>query len=415
MSFRGYIDLLRDSGLMKEIYDPVSPVLEAAALARNLGPIFFHSIDNKRCCMNILGSRDLLARAMGIAKEKMIGYLGKIDYGSGQIKEVDSSSLEEIVSEPDLGKLPILTHFPGDGGPYITSGVVISKLGDEVNASVHRMMVLSKDTLAARLVPNRHTHMLYHEAKRRGLNLPVAIAIGIDPLMLIAASTRVPPKMEFLYASALMRGPIDLFYLENGVPVPEAEIVLEGYISSEQALEGPFVDITGTRDLVRPEPVIRLTRMMTREDPIYHGLIPSGGEHKMLMGIPYEPLIFREVSKVVKVRDVVLTEGGCCYLHAVIQIEKDDESDAKRAIDAAMEAHRSLKHIVVVDADIDIHKSEDIEYAVATRVKGDEDIHIYPKVRGSTLDPRSIDGITTKVGVDATAPLKNLAKFERVQ
>jgi UbiD family decarboxylase len=202
--------------------------------------------------------------------------------------------------------------------------------------------------------------------------------------------------------------------LENGVPVPHAEIVLEGYITGERAREGPFVDITGTRDLVREEPVIRLTKMMTREDPIYHGLLPAGGEHKMLMGVPYEPLIYKAVSKVAKVKDVILTQGGCWYFHAIVQIDKETEADARRAIEAAFQAHGSLKHVVVVDSDIDIYDPSDIEYAIATRMRGDEDLVIHPNVRGSTLDPRSVDGITTKVGVDATARLDKLWKFQRV-
>jgi UbiD family decarboxylase len=120
------------------------------------------------------------------------------------------------------------------------------------------------------------------------------------------------------------------------------------------------------------------------------------------------------VSKVAKVKDVHLTQGGCCYFHAVVQIEKETEADARRAIEAAFQAHGSLKHVIVVDADIDVYDPEDIEFAVATRVLGDEDIVIHPKVRGSTLDPRSVDGITTKVGVDATARLNKLLKFRRV-
>jgi UbiD family decarboxylase len=242
----------------------------------------------------------------------------------------------------------------------------------------------------------------------------VAIAIGVDPRVLMAASTRVPPEMEFQYASALRQGPVELVRLENGVAVPHAEIVLEGYITGERAAEGPFVDITGTQDLVRQEPVIRLTKMMTREDPIYHGLLPAGGEHKMLMGVPYEPLIYRAVSRVAKVRDVLLTDGGCCYFHGVVQIEKETEEDARRAIEAAFQAHRSLKHVVIVDTDIDIHDPRDIEFAIATRMRGDEDIVLHPNVRGSTLDPRSIDGITTKVGMDATARLDKLWKFQKM-
>jgi UbiD family decarboxylase len=320
----------------------------------------------------------------------------------------------ECVFRPDLSHLPVLTYFHGDGGPYITSAVVVSEFEGRLNACVHRLLVLGKDRLAVRLVPGRHTHQFYEAAQAKGEELPVAIAIGVDPLLLMAASTRVPPEKEFSYAAALRGSAVELVRLENGVPAPHAEIVLEGYITGERAAEGPFVDITGTFDLVRQEPVIRLTRMMTREGPIFHGLLPAGGEHKMLMGVPYEPLIYHAASKVAKVKDVMLTPGGCSYLHAVVQIEKETEEDAKRVIEAAFQAHGSLKHVLVVDSDIDIYEPHDLEFAIATRMRGDEDLVIHPNVRGSTLDPRSVEGMTTKVGVDATARLDKLWKFRRV-
>ena len=413
MSFRGFLGELEENGLMKHVHEPVSPILEVTDQAWGAGPISFDNVSGRRCILNILGTRDLLARALGIPDRDMVRRLSTIGY-QGPVREVDSSPFMECISEPDLFRLPILTHFQGDGGPYITSAVVVTQFEGRINACVHRLMKLDKDHLAARLVPGRHTHQFCQAAWARGEEVPVAIAIGVDPLVLMAASTRVPPEMEFQYAAALRGAPVELMRLENGIYVPHAEIVLEGFITGERAAEGPFVDITGTQDLVRQEPVIRLTRMMTREDPIYHGLLPGGGEHKMLMGVPYEPLIYRAVSKVAKVKDVLLTDGGCCYFHAVVQIEKETEVDARRVIDVAMQAHGSLKHVLVVDTDIDIHDPQDLEYAIATRMRGDEDMVLYPNVRGSTLDPRSLDGITTKVGVDATMKLDRLWKFHRV-
>lgn len=413
MSFRGFLGDLRKDGLLKEVHESVSPLLEVTDSAWGKGPILFNNVDGHKCCLNILGTRRLLARALGISAKDMVSHLAAVGY-EGSVREVDSSPFMECSTKPDLSRLPILTYFKGDGGPYITSAVVVSQFEGKLNACVHRLMVLGKDRLAVRLVPGRHTHQFYQAAMAKGEEVPVAIAIGADPLLLMAASTRVPPEKEFSYAAALRGAPVELVRLENGVPAPHAEIVLEGHITAERASEGPFVDITGTCDLVRQEPVIRLTKMMTREDPIYHGLLPAGGEHKMLMGVPYEPLIYKAVSKVAKVKDVILTEGGCCYFHAVVQIEKETEADAKRAIEAAMQAHGSLKHVLVVDTDIDIYDSRDLEFAIATRMRADEDVVIHPNVRGSTLDPRSVEGITTKVGVDATARLDRLWKFKRV-
>jgi len=413
MSFRGFLADLEKDGLLKEVHESVSPLLEVTDRAWGKGPILFDNVDGHKCCLNILGTRRLLARALWISAQDMVSHLAGIGY-DGPVREVNSSPFMECASKPDLSLLPILTHFKGDGGPYITSAVVVSQFEGRLNACVHRLMVLGKDRLAARLVPGRHTHQFYQAAQARGEEVPVAIAIGVDPLLLMAASTRVPPEKEFSYAAALRGAPVELVRLENGVLAPHAEIVLEGYITGERASEGPFVDITGTSDLVRQEPIIRLTRMMTREDPIYHGLLPAGGEHKMLMGVPYETLIYKAASKVAKVKNVILTDGGCNYFHAVVQIEKETQEDARRVIEAAFQAHGSLKHVLVVDTDIDIYDSCDLEFAIATRMRADEDLVIHANVRGSTLDPRSVDGITTKVGVDATARLDRLWKFQRV-
>ena len=413
MSFRGFLADLKKDGLLKEVHESVSPMLEVTDRAWGKGPILFDNVGGHKCCLNILGTRPLLARALGISAQDMVSHLAGIGY-EGPVREVNSSPFMECISAPDLSRLPSLTHFKGDGGPYITSALVVSQFEGKLNACVHRLMVLGKDRLAARLVAGRHTHQFYQAAMAKGEEVPVAIAIGVDPLLLMAASTRVPPEKEFSYAAALRGAPVELVRLENGVLAPHAEIVLEGYITGQRASEGPFVDITGTCDLVRQESVIRLTRMMTRIDPIYHGLLPGGGEHKMLMGVPYEPLIYKAASKVAKVKNVILTDGGCNYFHAVVQIEKETEEDARRVIEAAFQAHGSLKHVLVVDTDIDIYDPCDLEFAIATRMRGDEDLVIHPNVRGSTLDPRSVNGITTKVGVDATARLDKLWKFQRV-
>ena len=154
-----------------------------------------------------------------------------------------------------------------------------------------------------------------------------------------------------------------------------------------------------------------------KENPMYHAILPAGFEHKLLQGMPQEPRIFNAVKNTVPtVQNVVLTEGGCCWLHAAVSIKKQTEGDGKNIIMAALAAHPSLKHVVVVDEDVDIFDPQDIEYAIATRVKGDDDIIIVPKARGSSLDPKAseIDGTTTKVGVDATKSILEPEKFERV-
>jgi UbiD family decarboxylase len=420
---RAFKDNLARKGRLIEIERDVSSAYEAAALCAELEhqgkPILFHAVDGThKVIMNVLGSRETLAEALGIAPTQLVHYLAALsesgDSEGSTVKIVEDSAAKEVVKAPDLTELPILTYFKGDGGPYITGGIVVAELDGVTNASFHRMLVLDENRVAARLVPPRHLFKMHREAIERGEYLKVGIAIGVDPLILLAASTRVPPGKEFEYASVLKHEPIELFKLDNGIAIPHAEIAFEGYIGAETAREGPFMDITETYDLIRDEPIITLTKMYRRKDPIYHAILPSGMEHRLLMGVPYEPLIYKAVERVARVKNVFLTDGGCCYLHAVVQIKKEEEGEPKNAIIAAFAAHPSLKRVIVVDDDVNIFDPTDVEYAVATRVRWNEDVVCIPNVRGSSLDPSSRDGLTTKMGIDATKPLAEAEKYERV-
>ncbi len=410
MTMRQFIDEMRERGLVDEIERPVSDRFEAAQMASTTDRVLlFHDIGGKKAVMNLTANRSTLAAALGSTEADLVKRLAGASY-SGTLKPMGKLEMRPA----DLTELPIMTFFPKDGGPYITAGIVFSRLDGVENASIHRMMVIGKDRLAARLVEGRHTDVLHREALKRGEKLPIAIALGVHPAVTFASCTRVPEGKELAFAAELMGGELPVYECSNGVLVPEAEIVLEGYIGPEKSEEGPFVDITGTYDFERIQPVMELTGMWTKEDPIYHSILPGGSEHRLLMGVPYEPKIYRAVAGVTTVRNVVLTTGGCGYLHAVVQVRKNTQGDGKNAIMAAFAAHTSLKHVVVVDEDIDPFSMEDVEYAIATRVRGDRDLMVITGVRGSSLDPcRDGDGTNVKIGLDATMVMGEEEKFVR--
>ncbi|OFV67892.1 MAG: UbiD family decarboxylase [Candidatus Syntrophoarchaeum caldarius] len=416
MSFRAFLDELEECGELIEIDEPVSPELEACRIARKTdSPILFKDLSGKRACVNLIGSRNILSKVLGVKKEHIAAHLVDLPSES-EVRVVDDSPTREVVEDADLTTLPIMKFFEADGGAYITSGIVVAEFDGIVNASFHRLMVIGKNKLAARLVPPRHTYLLHKKAREQGVGLKVGIAIGVDPVILFAAGTRVEPGFEFKYASMLRNAPVELFRLDNGIAVPHAEIVLEGEIDPEErANEGPFVDITGTYDEVRSEPVIKLTQIYHRKDPIYHSIIPGGREHQLLMGTPYEPLILKAVRHVADAKNAVMTAGGCTYFHAAVSIRKVREGDGKNAIVAALAAAPGVKQVVVVDEDIDLFNPNDLEYALATRVRWDKDLVVIPGARGSSLDPSAADdGTSTKVGIDATMPLERREAFERV-
>ncbi|RLI81361.1 UbiD family decarboxylase [Archaeoglobales archaeon] len=375
---------------------------------------FIVNVEGKKVASNFVATRDFLCGYLGISKEKLAEYLSRIPY-DGKLEISDENPFKK--RNWKLDDLPISKYFPQDGGRYITAGVIIAKDGDSntysYNASIHRLMVTDSKRMAARLVPPRHTYLLWKDAAERGEDLPVLIAIGTHPLFLLAASTRVPRGKEFGYAASLMKG-LKL-YSVNGLLTPMAEIVISARIKPERAKEGPFVDITATYDKIRDEPVVEVDAIYTREDPIFYSILPGGYEHQVLMGIPYEPVIYKAVSNVCRVKNVVLTPGSKHYFHAIVQIEKNTEGDGKNAILAAFSAHPSLKHVVVVDEDIDVYSHEDVEFAIATRFQADRDLVLIKGARGSSLDPSANeDGTTTKWGIDATAYLSRKGDFERV-
>jgi UbiD family decarboxylase len=206
----------------------------------------------------------------------------------------------------------------------------------------------------------------------------------------------------------------------DAVAVADAELVLEGRISASREVdEGPFVDITGTYDVRRKQPVVEVVGVAHREDYIYEALLPASAEHRLLMGLPHEVLVWDAVSRVVpKVHAVNLSAGGCGWLHVVVSIDKQVDGDGKNALLAAFAAHPSVKHVVVVDSDIDVCDASEVEWAVATRFQASEDLIIINDVRGSTLDSSADQetGLTSKMGLDATKPFaKPREKFERAK
>lgn len=407
---RNFIELMREQGQVIDIDERVSSQYDAPKRSSKTEKLlFFHDLDGTRGVMNVTGNRSSLAMALGVQEQGLVERLAACRY-DGIVLDDGAITCEQV----DLDAIPIMKHYPLDAGNYICAGVVFSRYNGVENASVHRMLQLGKEKLVARLVEGRHTHTMLKQALANGDELPVAIAIGLHPLVMFASCSRVPVGLELPFAAELLGGEIKVKTLSNGVRVPDAEIILEGFITGEMAKEGPFVDITGTYDPERMQHVIRLTGMYSKPDPIYHGILPGGDEHKILMGAPYEPLIYKAVAGVTGVKDVILTKGGCGYLHGVIQIRKRTQGDGKNAIMAAFAAHTSLKHVVVVDEDINPSNPLEVEYAIATRVRADTDTMIISGVRGSSLDPTRIgDGMNVKMGIDATMEMGREDEFIR--
>ncbi len=241
--------------------------------------------------------------------------------------------------------------------------------------------------------------------------------------MLIGGATSVERGFyELKIASALEHGIEVVKAKTNSIEYPaDAEIVLEGrLLHDETAKEGPFVDLTNTYDIIREQPVFAIDAIAMKAGPIYQALLPGGNEHKILMGAPRAPTIFKAVKEAgIDVVDVYVTEGGSGWLDAVISIRKRSEEDPKKAIEAAIKGHKSLKKITIVDDDIDITNPNEVNYAVTMYWQAGKE-SVISGVKGSTLDPMATpDGIGSKLAIDATKPLnvpdEKLVKFKKAK
>ncbi|ASI99759.1 UbiD family decarboxylase [Thermococcus celer] len=406
------------------VEEPVSKELEITRylLKYKDRPVLFKDVDGWTVAGNIWSTRERIASYLGTKKENLLHLIAGAMENPRPCRTVERAPfMANSTADFSLRELPVPRYYPKDGGQYFTSAMVVAKDDDGfVNISFHRMMVIDERRAAIRLVP-RHLYAMWKEKAERGEELDVRIIVGNPVHILLAGGTSVAyGTSELEIASAMSEmafgRPLEVFELK-GIPVPvETEFVFEARILPELTDEGPFVDITGTYDRVRKQPVVVFERMHHVDDPVFHALLSGGYEHYMLMGLPKEPQIYESVKRVVpRVHGVRLTEGGAMWLHAIVSITKQHDGDGKNAILAAFAGHPSLKHVVVVDDDIDIYDDREVEWAIATRFQADRDLILIPNARGSSLDPSADRSMTTKWGVDATKPLEGKEEFERAR
>ena len=422
----GLLDRLLESSKLAKVNLPLSPDLEISAvlLAKQSQPMLFENVEGSSLCVagNLYGTRDLLSLGLGIESNSLVSTLRNAaehpSESTGAISGFRKSDWE--ISEPaDLTKLPILKHFEKEAGKYVTAGVVVARFpnSDSENLSVHRMLVLGKDELAIRIVP-RHLNQILKESPEG--KLKVSIVIGPPPAVFASSALQTQFGLsEYRIANKMMGGKLRLIASEHSnIAVPEdSEIVLEGTLHANQtSLEGPFVDLTGTYDEVRTQPIIKLERMHYRRDSVYQAIVASSSEHSLFMGLPQELKIWDVLSKSIpKIRGINLTPSSNGYFHCIVSIRKSNDGDGKTAIVNCFAASHPLKLVVAVDHDIDPFDLSQVEWALATRFQADRGIVLIKGARGSSLDPSSGKlAVTSKLGLDATLPVKtDFTKFER--
>jgi 2,5-furandicarboxylate decarboxylase 1 len=418
LNFREYMNKLESTGSITKVKKEINIDVEAAAVlkAAEPTPLLFEKVKgfpNFRIVGNIFSTKISIADYFNITPAQLIPKLTEAIDKRSPPEEIKTPPCQEVVMDAvDLGKLPILKHNKNDGGRYISSAVVVTKDPEfGQNLDFHRAMEYTPNKMSTRIIKGRD----FYKFLERAGEVEAAYCVGNTPNVLVAAATSVKTGInELEIANALSPTKVTKAKTLDLLIPAECEVVLEGKVfMKERSAEGPFIDLTETYDIVRDEPVFEVHKITHRKNPIWQALLPGALEHKVLMGMPREPTIYKSVNETgVRCIDVNVNPGGSSWLHAIVKIDKKTEEDGKTAIRAAFQGHKSCKHVFVVDKDINIYDPLEVEWAMATRFQHDRDLVDIGREPGSSLDPSAEAGtkITNKVGFDLTAPLKTEGK-----
>src|SRR6201992_860285 len=418
-NFRQFLDRLRQNGELVDLHQPVGIRHVATLVDQAKTALYFHNIIGYKMPMvsGIIRSRERATMAMGAETYREIEDKLKaaIDRPIPP-KRVATSPTREVIMEGDevaLYRLPIPMSSIYDGGPMITAGVVITRdpeLG--MNSGIYRFIVKEKNLTGIDIVTPNNMRLFAQRAFERKEPLPISISIGTHPFEITGSGFRAPLGVDEMAIAGGLRGEavelapcstIDLPYIADAEIVLEAEILPTGWTWPE----GRFGEFTRLMGGLHWNPLVRIKAISMRKDAIYYNLHMPW--ENTWLAAPTRYAQIRQALKTagVTVKDINVTLGGCAFWHAVISIKKQP-GEAKNALLAALSV-MDLKHVVVVDDDIDVFDPTDVEWAIATRVQGDRDVMIVGNARAKPLDPSLPQGAGivptgAKVGIDATIP-----------
>ncbi len=419
---RSFLQALERAGQLARISKPVSLKHEladvAAALERRGGPapLFAEVIDSPwPIVSSAVATQQRAALALGCQQSEVVEVMRQaLDPSNGidPVRVGDARWKDHVLTddEVDVRELPVPFHAVGDGGAFITGGVVVSKdpVSGRGNLSYNRMQVKGPRKLGFNVNEWRHVRQFLDVQESENEPLPIAVAIGLDPAIMIAAGARYPDD-ELRIAGAIRERAIEVTPgVTADIDIPaEAEIVIEGYLAPrDREEEGPLAEFHGYFGELWESPVLHVTAICWRENPIFQTIIPGWNEHVYLGNVlPREPLLLDFVEHVSKnVTGLHIPPYGSGFT-AIVALDKANPGEPKNVAMAAFTAHVNVKWCIVVDSDIDIYDPADVLWALTTRVDWDRDIFLVPQAQGHEMDPTSDErGVQTKIGVDATFP-----------
>src|SRR5271165_5082871 len=418
-NFRQFLDRLRQNGELVDLHQPIDIRHIATLVDQSRTALFFHKVIGYEMPVvsGLIRTRERAMTALGCESYREIEDKLKqaIEHPIAP-KHVKTSPAREIIltgDDVDLYKLPIPMSSIFDGGPMITAGVVIARdpeLG--FNSGIYRFIVKEKGLTGIDIVTPNNMRMFAQRAFQQGRPLPISISIGTHPIEITGSGYRAPLGVDEMAIAGGLRGaPVELAPCATiDLPcIADAEIVLEAEIlpTGWTWPEGRFGEFTRLMGGLHWNPLVRIKAISMRKDAIYYNLHMPWENTRLAAPTRYAAIRQALRTAGVEVKDINVTIGGCAFWHAVVSIRKQP-GEGKNALLAALSV-MDLKHVVVVDDDIDVFDPAEVEWAIATRVQGDKDVIIVGNARAKPLDPSLPQGYGVvptgaKVGIDATIP-----------
>jgi UbiD family decarboxylase len=417
---REFLARLDARGELIRIRREVDPRFEVAALIRDIQQrknraVVFERVKGSAhpVVSNVCGSYANVAAALGVAPSALSRTWAERLSRAAALPPTQPRGGDWKPSSLDA--LPICTHCEKDAGPYITAGIVAARDLDTgvTNLSYHRMQVISGRELRLRLSPTGHLFEMQQRAEHAGKSLPMAVLIGVSPIVMLASAARTAPGLtELDLAGALSGAPLSLVRCPTlDLAIPEAEVVIEGeMLPGIRRPEGPFGEWMDYYVPVMDNHVLEIRTVWARPDALYYAIHSGSAEEIVLTSLPINGDVYQAVKKWVP--SVINVACWPMIQFCVIQLRKQDAGQPRRALVAAFGAELTrILFAVVVDHDVDIYDPSDVIWAMTTRCRPDKDTFVIPDVPSFARDPHQIHW--GRLGIDATAPLEWPAEFER--
>ncbi len=447
---REFIAILEERGLLCRISEEIDPDLEVTEIAsRTLkqgGPaLLFENLRGSRFPLlaNLFGTVERVALGMGADDQSKLREIGQLlaflkepeppkglksawetlpvfrkvlDMAPKKLNSAPCQACEIDADNVDLAALPIQTCWPGDAGPLITWGLVITRGPDKQrqNLGIYRQQVIGRNRVIMRWLAHRGGALDYRDWQREhpGEPFPLAVALGADPATILAAVTPIPDSLSEYAFAGLLRGSrteVTKCQLSDLQAPASAEFVLEGYIyPDDMADEGPFGDHTGYYNEVERFPVFTVEKITHRKNPIYHSTYTGRPpDEPAILGVAlnevFVPILQKQFPEIV---DFYLPPEGCSYRLAIVSIKKQYPGHAKRIMFGVWSFLRQFmytKFVIVVDDDVDTRSWDDVIWAITTRIDPTRDTTLIDNTPIDYLDFASpVSGLGSKMGLDAT-------------